>query len=57
MDFPLQLIVFSIPSLVFYNYFTSKAENLILDIEKHSTTLLQKIFVFHRADKELQNAV
>lgn len=36
-----------IPALVFYNYFTSRAENLILDIEKYSTNLLQKIYVFH----------
>ncbi len=41
-----------IPALVFFNYFTSKAENLILDIEKYSTTLLQKIHVLHRDGPE-----
>jgi len=32
-----------IPMLVAYYYFTSRAENFILDIEKYSTRLLQKI--------------
>jgi len=32
-----------IPMLVAYNYFTSRAENFIMDIEKYSTRLLQKI--------------
>jgi biopolymer transport protein ExbB len=32
-----------IPVLIFYNYFTRKAQNFVLDIEKHSTTLIQKI--------------
>ena len=30
-------------ALVFYNYFTNKAENLVLEIEKYSSKLLQKI--------------
>jgi biopolymer transport protein ExbB len=34
-----------IPSLVFYNYFASKAEDLVLDMEKYSSTLLQKVTV------------
>ena len=33
----------AIPSLVLYNFFTSRAESLILEIEKHSTTLLKKL--------------
>lgn len=30
-------------ALVFYNYFTNKAEDLVLEIEKNSSRLLQKI--------------
>ncbi|MBN2008000.1 MotA/TolQ/ExbB proton channel family protein [candidate division KSB1 bacterium] len=37
-----------IPTLVFYNYYTSKAENLILDIEKYSNDLLHKIQKFRK---------
>jgi biopolymer transport protein ExbB len=33
----------AIPSLVLYNFFTSRAEALILEIEKHSSTLLRKL--------------
>ncbi|KPK89986.1 hypothetical protein AMJ80_09010 [bacterium SM23_31] len=33
-------------ALVFYNYFTNKAENLVLEIEKNSSRLLQKIQKF-----------
>jgi biopolymer transport protein ExbB len=32
-----------IPVLIFYNYFTRKAENFVLDIEKYSIFLIQKI--------------
>lgn len=32
-----------IPALVFYNYFASKAEDLVLDMEKYSTVLLHKV--------------
>ncbi len=32
-----------IPVLIAYNYFSSKAESLILDIEKYANTLVQKI--------------
>ncbi len=35
-----------IPSVVAYNYFTSKSEGLILEIEKYSTKLLNKISSF-----------
>ena len=33
----------AIPSLVFFNYFSSKAESLVLEIEKYSNTLLKKL--------------
>ncbi|MBD3384010.1 MotA/TolQ/ExbB proton channel family protein [candidate division KSB1 bacterium] len=36
-------LVIGIPILVAYNYFTNRAENFILDIEKYSTRLVQKI--------------
>jgi len=32
-----------IPVLIAYNFFTSKAENLVLDIEKYANLLIQKI--------------
>ena len=32
-----------IPTLVAYNYFTNKAEDLVLDVEKYSGYLIQKI--------------
>jgi biopolymer transport protein ExbB len=35
-----------IPSLVLYNYFTDKAENLIMDIEKFTSQLLRKLSRF-----------
>ncbi len=35
-----------IPSLVAYNYFTDKAENLIMDIEKFTSKLLRKLSHF-----------
>jgi biopolymer transport protein ExbB len=41
-----------IPTLVFYNYFTNKAENLILDIEKYSNDLVNKIQEFGDAVKD-----
>jgi biopolymer transport protein ExbB len=38
-----------IPALVVYNYFTKKAEDLILEIEKHSSALLRKVTLFQTA--------
>ncbi len=35
-----------IPSFVLYNYFTDKAENLIMDIEKFTSQLLRKLARF-----------
>jgi biopolymer transport protein ExbB len=32
-----------IPVLIFYNIFTKRAENFVLDIEKHSNFLIQKL--------------
>ena len=35
-----------IPAVVVYNYFSNKAEDLILDIEKYSSALLKKVTSF-----------
>jgi biopolymer transport protein ExbB len=35
-------LAIGIPALVAFNYFTNKAESLVMDIEKYSTTLLHK---------------
>ena len=40
-----------IPTLVFYNYFTDKAENLILDIEKFSNDLVKRLHSFNNSEK------
>jgi len=42
-----------IPVLIFYNYFTKKAENFVLDIEKQSNYLIQKL---HNIKKESSGA-
>ncbi len=39
-------LVIGIPALIVYNYYTNKAEGLILEIEKHSSALLRKITIF-----------
>jgi|AntAceMinimDraft_2_1070361.scaffolds.fasta_scaffold53616_2 biopolymer transport protein ExbB len=40
-----------IPALVFYNYFTSKSEDIILDIEKSANGLMQKLHCFQNENK------
>jgi biopolymer transport protein ExbB len=35
-----------VPTLIFYNYFIGKAESYVLDIEKHSNYLVQKLTHF-----------
>jgi biopolymer transport protein ExbB len=44
----------AIPSLVFYNYFSNKAETLILEIEKYSNALLKKLRGFQTAAEALR---
>ncbi len=46
----------AIPALVFYNYFSSKAESLILEIEKYSNALLKKLRGFQDGAAEAQTA-
>jgi biopolymer transport protein ExbB len=44
----------AIPSLVFYNYFSSKAESLILEIESYANTLLKKLRGFQDGADDTQ---
>jgi len=46
-----------IPSVVAFNYFTNKAEGLVLDIEKYSSILLKKVTTFSVSDKGKTDAV
>jgi biopolymer transport protein ExbB len=46
----------AIPSLVLFNFFSSRAETLILEIEKHSTTLLKKLRGFQINAKPPESA-
>lgn len=46
-----------IPSLVLYNYFTDKAENLIMDIEKFTSQLLRKLSRFQSTKKTSDNNI
>jgi len=39
-------LIIGIPSLIIYNYYTNKAEGLILEIEKYSSSMLRKIATF-----------
>lgn len=41
----------AIPALIFYNFFSRKAENLILDIENLSNGLLNKMEIFRNGRK------
>ena len=44
----------AIPSLVLYNYFSSKAESLILEIERYSNLLLKKLRGFQSAEEAVE---
>lgn len=46
-----------IPALVGHNYFSSKAERLILEMEKHSTALIRKISGFRLKERSDSHAV
>ncbi|MCK4349396.1 MAG: MotA/TolQ/ExbB proton channel family protein [Candidatus Krumholzibacteria bacterium] len=50
-------LAIGIPALVAFNYFTNKAESLVLDIEKHSATLLQKFRHLAGSGEEENRAV
>ena len=44
-------LVVGIPMLVAYHYYTNRAENYIMDIEKYSTRLVQKIRIINNIHK------
>ncbi|MFQ5751389.1 MAG: MotA/TolQ/ExbB proton channel family protein [bacterium] len=46
-----------IPAVVVYNYFTNKAEDLILEIEKYSSALLKKVTSFKSSYQVEANAI
>jgi biopolymer transport protein ExbB len=50
-------LAIGIPALVAFNFFTNKAESLVMDIEKYSTTLLHRIRHLRTPGGERNNAV
>ncbi len=46
-----------IPAVVVYNYFSNKAEGLVLEIEKYSSILLRKVISFKSSGREENIAV
>ncbi len=46
-------LAIGIPAVVAYNYFTNKAESLILEIEKYSSLLLNKVTSFERGPEHI----
>jgi len=45
-------LAIAIPALVAYNYFVHKVEDLVLEIEKHSSALLDRFYVFANPTQE-----
>jgi biopolymer transport protein ExbB len=50
-------LAIGIPALVAFNYFTNKAESLVMDIEKHSATLLRRFRFLSKPQEEADHAV
>ncbi len=50
-------LAIGIPALIAFNYFTNRAESLVLDIEKHSATLLHKFRQLTGSGEEEDRAV
>jgi biopolymer transport protein ExbB len=50
-------LAIAIPAVVAYNYLSSRAENLVLDIEKHTTELMRKISHFQLSPVQNENAI
>ena len=48
-------LVIGIPALIVYNYYSNKAEGLILEIEKYSSAMLRKITTFKKIKGETKN--
>jgi len=49
-------LAIGIPAVVAYNYFAHRAENLILDIEKYTSAVMNKIRSFSRVNQELEES-
>ncbi|MCA9743984.1 MAG: MotA/TolQ/ExbB proton channel family protein [Deferribacteres bacterium] len=45
-----------IPAVVFFNYFSDRAENLVLEIEKYSSDLIMKVKQFSQGGVEVSDA-
>lgn len=50
-------LAIGIPALVAFNYFTNKAESLVMDIEKYSATLLRRFRFLSAPGEEADHAV
>lgn len=46
-----------IPAVVLFNYFSDRAEDLVLEIEKYSSALLKKVAAFQTNTRTKKNAV
>jgi biopolymer transport protein ExbB len=50
-------LAIAIPAAVAFNYFATRAENLVLDIEKHTTALMRKMSSFQMNSVQSKNAI
>jgi biopolymer transport protein ExbB len=50
-------LAIGIPALVAFNYFTNKAESLVMDIEKYSASLLRRFRFLPKTGEEADHAV
>ena len=50
-------LAIGIPALIAYNIFTSRAESLVMDIEKYTTSLLHRIRMMTECGEESEGAV
>ena len=50
-------LAIGIPALIAYNFFTSRAESLVMDIEKYSASLLHRIRMMNECTEESASGV
>ena len=50
-------LVIGIPALIAYNFFTSRAEGLVMDIEKYTASLLHRIRLMTECREETESGV
>ncbi len=50
-------LAIGIPALIAYNYFTSKAEGVVMDIEKYTASLLHRIRLMTECREETESGV